>query len=98
MFDRYDIFDEADLKAAATKLNALNTTRRAPSSVVEQLTFNQLVLGSIPRGPTSFSPTKREVGRWERRTFLSFDAHRPREASESAHQKSIHPFCSVTLK
>jgi hypothetical protein len=29
------------------------TSKWAPSSVVEHVTFNHVVLGSIPRGPTS---------------------------------------------
>ena len=32
----------------------LTTDDWAPSSVVEHVTFNHVVLGSIPRGPTNF--------------------------------------------
>jgi hypothetical protein len=75
---------------------------RAPSSVVEQLTFNQLVLGSIPRGPTMCCPTKCAGCQMGTACILRFDAHidahRRLDAPESAHQKSIHAFCGVTLQ
>jgi hypothetical protein len=39
--------------AVPARSKGLQSSRRAPSSVVEHLTFNQVVVGSIPTGPTS---------------------------------------------
>lgn len=59
--------------------------RRAPSSVVEHVTFNHGVLGSIPRGPT--------IGSFEIGDLTIASDHRSSHHQSSDHQNgSIVPF------